>query len=148
MEPELRVRLNQLDWTLETPGHFDNAPSFIDQVPVIRIFGPSSDGIQACVHIHQVYPYFYVDYNDSLEPDVGELTRMLRFVLSKPLTSPPKHPRHQLLPQPAARSLPETRQSRRADASLHTKDHSRQRRKVLWIQQQLLAVPQGVSCRS
>lgn len=32
----------------------------IFQVPVLRIFGPASDGHKACIHIHGVFPYFYV----------------------------------------------------------------------------------------
>lgn len=86
MEPELRVRLNQLDWTLNAPTAFDNAPPNIALVPVIRVFGPTSSGVQACVHIHQVYPYFYVDYPDSLEPDVGEI---LPAILSAIAQRPP-----------------------------------------------------------
>ncbi|KAL0276324.1 UNVERIFIED_CONTAM: hypothetical protein PYX00_003917 [Menopon gallinae] len=37
--------------------------------PVIRIFGPTSDGIKTCVHIHGVYPYLYVPYRGGDNPD-------------------------------------------------------------------------------
>nr|XP_012550207.2 DNA polymerase zeta catalytic subunit isoform X2 [Bombyx mori] len=32
----------------------------IKQVPVLRIFGPAKDGYKACLHIHGVFPYFYI----------------------------------------------------------------------------------------
>lgn len=41
-------------------------------VPVIRIFGDSASGYKTCVHVHQVWPYFYVEYTGSLDPATGE----------------------------------------------------------------------------
>ncbi|RVE44019.1 hypothetical protein evm_011317 [Chilo suppressalis] len=32
----------------------------IKQVPVLRIFGPSADGYKTCLHVHGVFPYFYI----------------------------------------------------------------------------------------
>ncbi|KAK3824379.1 MAG: putative DNA polymerase zeta catalytic subunit [Linnemannia elongata] len=40
----------------------------VQKVPVIRIYGANEAGQKTCVHIHQVYPYFYVPYQGSLEP--------------------------------------------------------------------------------
>ncbi|KAK3840796.1 MAG: DNA polymerase zeta subunit [Linnemannia gamsii] len=40
----------------------------VQKVPVIRIYGANEAGQKTCVHIHQVYPYFYVQYKGSLEP--------------------------------------------------------------------------------
>ncbi|XP_055546251.1 DNA polymerase zeta catalytic subunit [Wyeomyia smithii] len=34
----------------------------VKQVPVIRMFGSTSDGTHSCVHIHGVFPYLYVPY--------------------------------------------------------------------------------------
>ncbi|KAK0502919.1 hypothetical protein EDD18DRAFT_1345761 [Armillaria luteobubalina] len=62
--PVLRVQINQIDHSLEAPGPFDN--SNLPKVPVLRIYGPSSTGKRACLHIHQVYPYFFVEYTGSL----------------------------------------------------------------------------------
>ncbi|KAK0210432.1 hypothetical protein DFS33DRAFT_1458357 [Desarmillaria ectypa] len=62
--PVLRVQINQIDYSLEVPGPFDN--SNLPKVPVLRIYGPSSTGKKTCLHIHQVYPYFFVEYTGSL----------------------------------------------------------------------------------
>ncbi|KAF9340729.1 DNA polymerase zeta [Linnemannia elongata] len=40
----------------------------VQKVPVIRIYGANEAGQKTCVHIHQVYPYFYVPYQGSLNP--------------------------------------------------------------------------------
>ncbi|GAW03633.1 DNA polymerase zeta catalytic subunit [Lentinula edodes] len=61
----LRVQINQIDYTLAPPGPLDN--STLPMVPVLRIYGPSENGKKTCVHIHQVYPYFFVEYSGVLE---------------------------------------------------------------------------------
>ncbi|KAF8581637.1 hypothetical protein K439DRAFT_1635972 [Ramaria rubella] len=63
----MRVRLDNIDHTLARPGPLDE--STLPKVPVIRIYGRTSTGWRACLHIHQVYPYFFVDYCGSLNPD-------------------------------------------------------------------------------
>lgn len=68
-DPSLRVRVNQIDYTVAPPGALDNSTMY--RVPVIRIYGDSSLGVKACVHIHQAYPYFYVEYTGKMEPDTG-----------------------------------------------------------------------------
>ena len=68
-EPALRVQINQIDYTLEEPGTLDFVN--IQQVPVIRIYGLSSTGKKTCVNIHEVYPYFYIDYLGVLDPKSG-----------------------------------------------------------------------------
>jgi DNA polymerase zeta len=65
----MRVRLDNIDHALERPGPLDE--SSLPKVPVIRIYGLSSTGQRACLHVHQVYPYFFVDYSGSLNPDKG-----------------------------------------------------------------------------
>ncbi|KAF2861492.1 hypothetical protein K470DRAFT_256873 [Piedraia hortae CBS 480.64] len=76
-----RVRLNCVD-------HCQCAPTVLDpplwgvqataqqaklpQVPIIRVFGSTETGQKVCVHIHGAFPYLYVPYLESLEPDVVE----------------------------------------------------------------------------
>ena len=68
-EPQLRVQINQIEYSTEPSGDLDNTK--LPRAPVIRIYGTSSLGKTACVHIHQVYPYFYVEYLDKLNPNHG-----------------------------------------------------------------------------
>jgi len=70
LTPTLRVQINQIDHTLSPSGFLDN--TLLPRVPVIRIYGASSTGETACVHIHQVYPYFFVEYTGNLSPDEGQ----------------------------------------------------------------------------
>ena len=66
----LSVLINQIDHVLAPPGPLDNAS--LPRVPVLRIYGASSTGEKACVHVHQVYPYFFVDYPGNMTPDHGK----------------------------------------------------------------------------
>ncbi|KAF9551467.1 DNA polymerase zeta [Mortierella hygrophila] len=70
-----KSRIADLDYTMVPPGPLDVQgcqflPSHIpvQKVPVMRIYGANEAGQKTCVHIHQVYPYFYVPYQGSLEP--------------------------------------------------------------------------------
>ena len=67
----LEVRINQIDYILAPPGELDN--SALPRVPVLRIFGTSSTNQTACVHVHQIYPYFYVEYTGKMGPRHGKL---------------------------------------------------------------------------
>ena len=67
----IKVRINQIDYTLVPPGELDK--SSLPRVPVIRVYGPSSTGQTACVHVHQVYPYLYVEYLGNLNAGYGRL---------------------------------------------------------------------------
>lgn len=67
--PKVKVRVTNIDYAV-----IPHPDPLLDQcslprVPVIRIFGESSEGCNACVHVHQVYPYFYVDYHGSMDPE-------------------------------------------------------------------------------
>ncbi|KAL5288058.1 REV3L family protein [Megaselia abdita] len=37
----------------------------IKRVPVIRVFGANNDGVKSCMHVHGVFPYFYIPYDSS-----------------------------------------------------------------------------------
>lgn len=72
---KFRVSLNQIDYTVAPPGPLDNAT--LPAVPILRIYGNSSTGQKTCLHIHQVYPYCYIDYTGSLSPKDGMSPPML-----------------------------------------------------------------------
>ncbi|KAL4267165.1 DNA polymerase [Pleurotus pulmonarius] len=60
MESNFHVRINQIDHLL-------------------RVYGPTSSGQKACIYIHQVYPYFYVEYKGSMDaPYLLKYTRKLQ----------------------------------------------------------------------
>ncbi|KAF9015170.1 hypothetical protein BDQ17DRAFT_1403881 [Cyathus striatus] len=64
-QSRLSVRIDHVDYTLIPPGPLDNTSLAL--VPTIRIFGISSTGENTCAHIHQVYPYLFVEYTGRLE---------------------------------------------------------------------------------
>ena len=74
-EPTLRVRINQIDYIVSPSGALDNTN--LPRAPVIRIYGDSSVGEKACLHIHQVYPYFFLEYAGNLSPDSGECVPLI-----------------------------------------------------------------------
>ena len=75
----LRVRINQIDYTMTPSGPLDN--STLHRVPVIRIYGDSSMGLKTCLHVHQVYPYFFVEYLGKMSPELGAWASRFRFCL-------------------------------------------------------------------
>ncbi|XP_063824008.1 DNA polymerase zeta catalytic subunit [Ostrinia nubilalis] len=66
INPEFALRIVVCDHylTKPVPGldviYSDFRGADIKQVPVLRIFGPATDGHKACLHIHGVFPYFYI----------------------------------------------------------------------------------------
>nr|XP_032513018.1 DNA polymerase zeta catalytic subunit [Danaus plexippus plexippus] len=66
VKPEFSVRIVVCDHylTRPIPGidviYSEFRGSDIKQVPVLRVFGPSPGGQKACLHIHGVFPYFYI----------------------------------------------------------------------------------------
>jgi len=69
-DAEISVRVNNIDYVVASTGPMDD-PGELERVPVLRIYGTSSTGAKACVHVHQVYPYFYIEYAGPLDPDSG-----------------------------------------------------------------------------
>ncbi|KAG8688934.1 DNA polymerase zeta [Ceratobasidium sp. 423] len=81
MEP-LKVQITNIDWSLVRSGSLDNTR--FSRCPVIRIFGISSTGEKSCVHVHQVYPYFYIPYDGPMAPEeVGRYIRSLTQALNR-----------------------------------------------------------------
>jgi DNA polymerase zeta len=68
-KPSLRVRISNIDHTIASSGLLDSTS--LRRVPVIRVYGDTSLGQKACVHIHQVYPYFFVEYKGEMNPHDG-----------------------------------------------------------------------------
>ncbi|XP_036331979.1 uncharacterized protein LOC118743430 [Rhagoletis pomonella] len=50
----------------------------IRRVPIIRVFGSSADGRKTCMHVHGVFPYFYIPYEakefESLNKAIYQIT--------------------------------------------------------------------------
>ncbi|KAF8078614.1 hypothetical protein FPV67DRAFT_1465830 [Lyophyllum atratum] len=91
----LRVQITQIDHTLIQPGPLDN--SSLPRVPVIRIYGASSVGKKTCLHVHQVYPYFFVEYSGKLTANhvnryVSRLTKSLNLAIALSLKRNPSSP--------------------------------------------------------
>ncbi|KAF9292312.1 DNA polymerase zeta [Mortierella alpina] len=70
-----KIRIADIDFAMMPPGPLDMdncqfLPPHIPilKVPVIRIYGANEVGQKCCVHIHQVFPHFFVPYDGSLEP--------------------------------------------------------------------------------
>ncbi|KAJ8702610.1 DNA polymerase zeta [Pleurotus ostreatus] len=79
MESNFHVRINQIDHCMVPPGPLEYSPFPKTPVPVLRVYGPTSSGQKACIYIHQVYPYFYVEYKGSMDvPYLLKYTRKLQ----------------------------------------------------------------------
>uniref|UniRef100_A0A6P4FM18 DNA polymerase zeta catalytic subunit n=2 Tax=Drosophila rhopaloa TaxID=1041015 RepID=A0A6P4FM18_DRORH len=81
------VRLVIADFYLEKP-QFGLDPCYselrgkeIKRVPVIRVFGGNSSGQKTCMHVHGVFPYFYIPYDrkdfESLERGILQIAMHL-----------------------------------------------------------------------
>ncbi|KAG8221660.1 hypothetical protein J3R82DRAFT_1944 [Butyriboletus roseoflavus] len=96
----LSVLINQIDHILAPPGPLDNTS--LPRVPVVRIYGASSIGEKACVHIHQVYPYFFVDYPGNMTPDhvnqyIAQLSLSLNHAIALSMKRNPTSPNSQFI---------------------------------------------------
>lgn len=67
----LSVQLTQIDYNVAHSGALDSTS--LPRAPIIRIFGKASTGASCCLHLHQIYPYFYVEYVEDMSPEHGVL---------------------------------------------------------------------------
>lgn len=65
------IQIYQIDYILIKPGALDH--SHLSRVPVLRIYGQSSIGSRACLYVHQVYPYCYIEYPGDIHPKHGAI---------------------------------------------------------------------------
>ncbi|KAI1797881.1 hypothetical protein LXA43DRAFT_969080 [Ganoderma leucocontextum] len=98
--PSLRIKINHIDYTMAPPGSLDN--STLHRVPVIRIYGDSSIGLKTCLHLHQVYPYFFVEYLGKMNPDivnryVTKLKHSLNHAIAISMKRNPQSPKSQFV---------------------------------------------------
>jgi len=65
----LSVQVCSIDYYL-TDTIFDTEKrvfrTFNCQVPVVRIFGPNEVGVKCCLHVHGIFPYFFVGIPNAL----------------------------------------------------------------------------------
>ncbi|GJE86113.1 DNA polymerase zeta catalytic subunit [Phanerochaete sordida] len=99
-EPNLRIRVNQIDYIVEPAGPLDNTA--LPRVPVLRIYGESSAGKKACLHVHQVYPYFFVEYDGQVNPDnvnkhIARMSHSLNHAIALSLKRNPNSPNSQFV---------------------------------------------------
>lgn len=78
----LKVRLINIDHVTIKPGPHDRVDcaflppgESLRKVPVLRIFGATPAGQRVCLHLHGIFPYCYIPYEGSLEPD-----RVLQYI--------------------------------------------------------------------
>lgn len=139
-EPNLRVRINQIDWTVEPAGPLDNTA--LSKVPVIRIYGESSVGKKACLHVHQVYPYFFVEYLGQMDPNDGESVASLNAVVTHDAISERIHRETKPFVEPRDFTVIETK-SAFNPLSVCARCSPSQGCALLWLSRVLLAISQG-----
>jgi DNA polymerase zeta len=72
--PNLKIRITNIDATVVRGPDQELDQTSLPRVPVIRVFGQldlGNNSCNGCVHIHQVYPYVYIEYNGLKDPQVG-----------------------------------------------------------------------------
>lgn len=95
--PKLRVKITHIDATVVSHADTLLDDSSLPRVPLVRVFGhidtshttgdslPDGDAYaadaddlddggreyNACIHIHQVYPYVYIKYTGPKDPQSG-----------------------------------------------------------------------------
>ena len=57
---------------------FSGTASTDIQVPIVRIFGSTSSGQTCCLHLHRLFPYFYVAYPPCLPTEASEAAIKLK----------------------------------------------------------------------
>ncbi|EJU02050.1 hypothetical protein DACRYDRAFT_107768 [Dacryopinax primogenitus] len=110
-ESILKVRITNVDYSQQVPGPLDRTESIfatLNKVPVLNVFGHTSAGQKACVHIHNVFPYLYIEYKGELDPGsvnkfINRLGRKLNHALTLVLR---RNPYVQNTPQHIVAILP------------------------------------------
>lgn len=94
----------------------------IKRVPVVRIFGVTEDGEKACLHVHNVYPYFCIpiDSPESIDTTTSEKEALHMKKLMRELDSKITH-ENQLEAKNDAITSPPTKKykSSRSDQIVH-----------------------------
>ncbi|EFA83151.1 hypothetical protein PPL_03941 [Heterostelium album PN500] len=70
------IRIVDIDFYLAKPtvpldvthSPLDNSP--IPLVPIVRVFGSTPAGQKACLHLHKLFPYFFIEYSEKLPLDL------------------------------------------------------------------------------
>jgi len=143
-KPALCVQINQIDHILIQPGSLDN--SSLPRVPVIRIFGASSLGKKTCLHVHQVYPYFFVEYTGKLNVACGQSHPSSFMCLFNLLSSEPLYHQIDAFVGPCYRFIVQTQPSF-TQSSVYSCYHLRERRSFLWLSFVLFSLSEGSGCR-
>lgn len=74
----IRFRLSHIESVISWKDDklYDQRDSpFSDQlkgVPIVRIYGATDQGQRVVAHVHGVFPYSYIEYTGSLDPDEGQ----------------------------------------------------------------------------
>ncbi|KAG1048906.1 hypothetical protein G6F43_008737 [Rhizopus delemar] len=101
----ISIRIVNIDHYIHKPCSLDRAYSpfcnkSLSKVPVIRVFGSTNAGQKACLHIHQIYPYFFVPYTipeghtaEDIQKDIFQFGTCLNQALdlSKPNSDKNQH---------------------------------------------------------
>eukprot|EP00435_Cladocopium_sp_Y103_P022617 s341_g5.t1 len=90
-ERPLVVSIVALDYYVARPGPGDSelarcSGKKLRQVPVIRIFGHTPTGQTACVHVHGVFPFFYIKVPPDLVENEDSFLHSLAEGLEKAMT--------------------------------------------------------------
>lgn len=145
-KPVLRVQINHIDHTLIQPGPLDN--SSLPRVPIIRVFGASSLGKNTCLHVHQVYPYFFVEYKGKLNANHGQSYPSFELLCtSNILSSEPLRHKTDAFVGPCYCFVFQTQPSF-TQCPLYSRCHSRERCSFLWLPFVLFSILEGSSCQS
>ncbi|KAF9453810.1 DNA/RNA polymerase [Macrolepiota fuliginosa MF-IS2] len=96
----LAVQIHQIDYVLSPPGPLDR--SQLPRAPILRIYGQSSTGLQTCLHVHQIYPYCYIEYLGKVHPQnmkryIRVLRQSLNHAIALSLKRDPSSPKSQYI---------------------------------------------------
>lgn len=104
----LALYLLHVEHTLQRPCDLDTFRSpfgtngRLERVPVLHAFGAMRDGTRCCVHIHNVFPYCYVEYRGALDEHAVQaytkrLARALNAAFATSLPPSLVQPQHQYI---------------------------------------------------